>query len=270
MYIFVTITDTDFVIEKMTKLCYAVHMQEILLQLGLHDNEAAMYLLLLGSPRLTAQQIADSTGIGRTNTYRIVDSLLERKLIVRDDSPVSKFSAAEPQLLQKILEEKQIALKQTAKSLAVAMPSFRSQYSLSLNKPGVYHMAGNEGIERLLRNMAVSQSEILLVASDDLPGDSETLERFRRLQTEIHANNVPIRALFHNAPYKDRIQSEFASRGMDTRFVGASPFRGEVAIYEDNVAFTVYDPSLIVTVITNTHIASTMRTLFENVWETAA
>lgn len=241
-------------------------MKEILSQIGLQDNEIDVYLLLLSTPALTAQQIADGTDIKRTNVYRIVDNLLEQNLIIKDKSAVSKFSATEPQALQKILEEKQHALKQTAKALSLAMPTFRSQYSLSLDKPGVVHMAGREGFERLLKDMISSQTEIQLVASNDIPNDQDTLKRFRELQLEMRDAGVKTRALFHNASYKDRIRDEFTNRGFDVRFIGDNPFRGEIAVYEDNVVFVVYEPSLVVTVITNQHIATTMRLLFEQVW----
>lgn len=244
-------------------------MEEVLLQLGLSDKESAVYLLLLKSPRLTAQQIAEQTDIARTNTYRIIDNLLEQKLIMRDDSPVSKFSATEPQALQQLLADKQLALKQTAKSLAATMPSFRSQYSLSTDKPGVVHMAGSEGFERLLTDMVTSQTEVLLIASDDVPQDEATLRRFRELLLKRKENGVATRALFHDAPYKDRIKREFTEHGIDVRFIGKTPFKGEVAIYEDNVAFTVYDPALITTVITNRHIAATQRALFAQLWRGA-
>lgn len=254
----------------MTKICYTTIMEEILLQLGLTDKEAAVYLQLLHSPRQTAQQIAEQTEITRTNTYRIIDNLLDQKLILRDDSPVSKFSTADPQMLQQLLADKQLTLKQTAKSLSAAMPSFRSQYSLSTNKPGVVHMAGFEGFERLLTDMVSSKTEVLLVASDEFPLDESELQRFRNLLIERRDNGVLTRALFHNASYKDRIRTEFSERGIDVRFIGNSPFRGEVIIYEDNVAFTVYNPTLVTTVITNSAIASTMRQLFEHSWNNQA
>ena len=262
-------TDVVFVIAKVTKVCYTTTMEEVLLQLGLTDKESAVYLLLLQTPLQTAQELAEATDIKRTNVYRILDNLLEQQLIVRDNSPVSKFSATEPNQLQKILAEKQLALKQTAKSLSATMPSFRSQYSLSRDKPGVYHMAGREGFERLLKDMISSQTEVQLVASNDVPDDKDTLKRFRELQLEMRDAGVATRALFHNAPYKDRIKREFTERGFDVRFIGDSPFRGEIVIYEDNVAFVVYDPSLVVTVVTNQHIATTMRLMFEQVWAIA-
>lgn len=242
-------------------------MKEILSQIGLQDNEIDVYLLLLSSPLLTVQQIADSTKIKRTNVYRIIDNLIDQKLVIRDESPVSRFSVTEPQSLQKIIEEKQLALKQTAKTLSLSMPSFRSQYSLSLDKPGVVHMAGREGFERLLKDMISSQTEVLLVASNDVPSDEDTLKRFRELQLEMRDAGVTTRALFHNASFKDRIRHEFTERGFNVRFIGDAPFRGEVILYEDNVVFVVYDPSIVVTIVTNQHIVTTMRLLFEQVWQ---
>lgn len=243
-------------------------MEEILLQLGLSDKEATLYMLLLKTPYQTAQHLANQTGIQRTNVYRLLDNLLSQGIITNDDSAVKRFAAAEPQTLQKLLQGKQNELKQTANSLSALMPAFRSQYSLSLDKPGVFHMAGPEGFERLLQDMVRSKTEVLLVASDDIPNDEDTLGRFRDLLTERKRNGIVTRALFHGKP-NETIRQAFADRGLDVRFIGDTPFKSEIALYEDNVAFTVYDPAIIVTVLTNTHIAATMRTIFEQLWAVA-
>ena len=254
----------------MTLLCYIENMDEILQQIGLSDKASSLYLLLLRKPGQTAQQLSEQTDIGRTNVYRLIDELLEQGLVVRDTSPVSKFSATEPQALQKLLQQRQQELKQTSKALSAAMPQFRSEYSLALDKPGVFYMAGMDGFERLLLDMVKSRTEVLLVASDDLPAEESVLHRFRELLMERKNAGVKTRALFHNCDYADRIKREFAERGMETRFIGTTPFKGEVAIYEDNVVFGVYDPSLINTVLTNKHIADTMRLLFEQLWVSAS
>lgn len=252
----------------MTIFCYAVHMENVLREIGLQDNEATVYLQLLKNPLQTAQQLATQTDIKRTNVYRILDALLEQELIIKDDSPVSRFSAAEPQSLQKLLQRRQNTLKQTASSLSAVMPQLRSQYSLSLNKPGVVYMTGDDGLERLLFDMVNSQTEVLLVAGDE-PRDADTRSRFRELIMQRKQNNVHTRALFHGGEHQARITHRFSERGFDVRFIGTTPFDSEVVIYEDSVAFSVYDPSLIITIITNKDFANTMRTLFEQLWCTA-
>lgn len=244
-------------------------MEETLYQVGLNEKEAAIYLLLLKTPDLTAQQLAEATDIKRTNVYRLLDALVEQELVVPDTSPVKRFRAAEPQALQKLLRNKQAELKQASQSLSSAMPTLRSQYSLSLDKPGVVHMAGSVGFEQLLTDMVSSETEVLIVASDDYPTDEAVFTRFEELIQQRKDCGVRTRALFHDCDYRDVIERKFQARGFDVRFIGTTPFKGEVVLYEHNTAFTVYDPSLITTVVTNQHITGTMRTLFEELWATA-
>lgn len=243
-------------------------MEEVLRQLGLTDNELSVYMLLLKKPNQTAQQLATASNIQRTNLYRILDILVEQELIaINSESSVRRFYVTEPQNLQKLLQLKQTQLKQTSSLLSTTMPSFRSQYSLSLDKPGVFYMAGFEGFERLLLDEVKAKTEILLMASNDVP--KENMARFKELLLERKRNGVKTRAIFHEANFNNKIRAEFNERGFDVRFLGNTPFKGEIGLYEDNTTFTVYDPSLMTTVITNKHITDTMRTLFEHLWAIA-
>jgi transposase-like protein len=253
----------------MTKFDIILVMEEILQKIGLADNEAKLYLYLLKNPNKTAQQLAKETGIQRTNIYRLLDRLIEYQLISSDDSPVKTFVASAPQNLQVILNNKQTELKQVSASLSALMPVFRAQHSLSLDKPGVLHMANKNGLELLLKDMAHSRTEILLFASDDVPLDQETLASFRQLIYQRKKNGILTRALFHNGNRNEEIINNFSEMGIFVRFLGSVPFRSDIAIYENNIAFTVYEPSLNVTVITNVHIAGVMRLLFEQLWDSS-
>lgn len=244
-------------------------MEEALRELGLSNKEATLYMLLLSHPRQTAQELANRSAITRTNVYRLLDLMEARGLVTFEDNPIRRYCTAEPQALQKLLRDQQQHLQQAANTLSSAMPRFRAQYALSLDKPGVFHMAGAEGFERLLLDMISSKTEVLLVASNEVPTDQMTLSRFRELLADRKHAGVHTRALFHDGAHHERIHQEFYERGIDTRFVGDTPFDGEVVMYEDTVAFTVYKPSLVVTVLTNTPIAHTMRLLFEQVWASA-
>lgn len=269
MYKLYTSTDVNFVIVQMTILCYTVYMYETLLNIGLSEKEAEIYLLLLKAPDQTAQSLANQTGIKRPNVYRILDILSDLDLITANNTTVKTFRCNNPENLQKLVHNRQLELKQTARSLAIAMPDFRSQHALSTNKPGVSHMAGDEGFLRLLESMTHSRTEVLLIASNDLPNDPKTLEQFRQLLLERRDKGIATRALFHDGPHRQKISCEFAERGIEVKFIGETPFKGEVALYDNSTAFTVYDPSLVVTVITNQHITDTMRQTFEGLWKVA-
>jgi len=245
-------------------------MEEALIKLGLSNKEAKLYLLLLEHPERTAAQVAEAMQEKRTNVYALLESLQEKGLIGVDGAhKIKRFNATDPSVLNEYLQKEQERHMQAAASLRAAMPRLRSVHSLATNKPGVVHMAGMQGVQTLLEDMVRSTSEVLLVASNDVPSDTSDLELFRELLMQRKAAGVRTRALFHKGPHETRIREAFASRGFETRFMGDQPYKGEVVLYEDNTVFTVYDPSLMVTVVTNQYITDTMRAMFEELWQVA-
>lgn len=240
-------------------------MEETLRHIGLAEKEVEIYLLLLKQPKMTAQELSESTAITRTNVYRLLDRLVDMKLVTADDSPVKRFTLTEPQALHKLLQEKQAELKRTAVSLGSIMPAIRSQYSLSLDKPGVLYMTGEDGLERLLCDMANSATDVHLIAGD-APTDEKIRKSFTDLIEQRKKNGVQTYALYHDGPHRDAVARLFDERGFKTRFIGEQPFDSEIILYEDNTVFTTYDPEIIITVITNSRFTATMRTIFMQMW----
>ena len=244
-------------------------MDDTLRLLGLSEKEAQTYQLLLKSTGMTALQIANASGEKRTNVYPILENLTTKGLVLSNDKGVARYTAADPEKLRALLELKQSEYTLAATGLSSALPRLKSQYALTHNRPGVVHMAGKSGFLQLLDDMVHSQTEVLLVASNDVPDETDMLAQFRKRLLQRRENGVITRALFHHNQNEKMIRRIFTERGMELRFVGDMPFSGEVVMYENNVVFTVYKPSIIVTVVTNEAIAQTMRSLFENVWQQA-
>jgi sugar-specific transcriptional regulator TrmB len=242
-------------------------MEEVLEKAGLTPKEAHIYRLLLERGKATAAQLADISGEKRTNVYALLDSLVVQELVSIDDSQaVRQFMLNDPMNLQKLIQAQQTILGQATIGLQNVMPQLRSQYSLVNAKPGVVHMPGEQGLLRLLDDMVRSSSEVLLVASD--MADVEKIGGFKDKLLQRKANGVHTRAIAHDHD-RERRRDMYAERGMELRFLGELPYNGEVVIYENNVVFTVYEPSIITTVVTNEHIAQTMRTMFEGLWRQA-
>lgn len=240
-------------------------MEDALLKLGLNSKEIQLYGLILGQPGMTAAEVAKASGEKRTNVYALLDSLLQKGIILsEDDAPVKQFKVAEPSALRQLLEHKKDELRQADIALRNVLPRIKSQYSLSNDKPGVIHMAGIDGLLRLLDDMVLSKTEVLLIASD--LADVEMLSGFKDKLLERHSRGVKTRAIAHDFSRSER-QAIYAERGMELRFLGELSYSGEVVIYEDNVAFTVYEPSIVTTVITNKAIAETTRRMFESMWQ---
>jgi sugar-specific transcriptional regulator TrmB len=244
-------------------------MDKILSELGLSDGAIAVYTALLEVPNRSAQQLASETNLGRTNIYRILETLESQKLIIADDSPVKKFSPADPEALKSLVREQQLDLKRTGESLISMLPQLRSQYALATGKPGVVHLSGDEGFLQLVEAAVASKTEVLLFASSYVPTDKNTLNRFRELLLERKQAGVRTRALFYSSPEDSLFRQLFSDRGIELRFIDSRPFTGEVSVYENNVVFATYEPSLVTTVITSEQIADTMRIVFEELWKNA-
>ena len=244
-------------------------MDKILAEIGLSEGEILVYTSLLDTPEQTAQQLASRTSIGRTNIYRILDTLESQKLISADSSPVKKFSLCDPDALKSIIRQKQLDIKTTSEALTSALPLIRSQYALTTGKPGVIHVSGDDGFLQSTEATIRSKTEVLLFASDYVPTDAVTLRRFREVLLQRKEAGVHTRAIFHSSQDNPLFKKIFLERGIEVKFIESNPFAGEVSIYENNVVFVTYTPNTVTTVVTSEPIAETMRTVFEQVWISA-
>ena len=244
-------------------------MDTLLADLGLSTPEAKLYMYLLENAAETAAQIAKGTKQTRTNTYMLLAKLEERGMVVADDSTaVRKFSAAHPRILQKQLKAQQQALARTGKSLELALPDLLAAYNLAQQKPGIVYLQGIEGLKSSFEDQAKAQTDLLVWGSDIANRDPRVWQIIENGGYKRRAKNIQTKALFHTGAKKWPHIKEFAAKGFDVRLWG-EPITGEVLIYDNRVTFTVYEPEIIVTILTNGVMANTFRAIFETCWASA-
>ena len=245
-------------------------MIDILKQLGLNEKEALFYLILLENETLTATELAKAAEESRTNTYMIIDRLQAMSLVESDSSPVKRFTAVNPVQLQQLVIDKQEDLKALNAQLRSLLPGLNSKYQLAHHRPGVIHRQGLEGLKESFEDMTRTGKEVLIFDSDVSVHNKDAFAVILKSLAERKKSGIKSRALLHNAGREYPGIAEWPQkRNMDVRFSGDIPYEGEVAVYGDKCAFTVYVPDIIVTTITNAVIADTMRTVFENLWQHA-
>lgn len=244
-------------------------METSLQQLGLNEKEAKFYVKLLEDGPLAAAEIAKELGESRTNTYMVLDRLLEQGLVIADDKGVRRYAAADPSSFKKLLIRQQQQLKANQLALSSVLPQLTSIYQLGQHKPGVAYFEGLDGYRVFQDN--VSKGENICVFGSDVV--SENKEAWRELQRAVQkrrARGGVVRILFHHDA-KDWLDvGLFRENGYEVRFWGENPLEGEITLYGDSkVGITAYQPGIITTVITNGVIAGTFQTLFEQLWEKA-
>ncbi|MDQ3159048.1 MAG: hypothetical protein M3P98_02860 [bacterium] len=245
-------------------------MNDLLKQFGLNEKEANVYLILLENKAITVAQLAKLAKESRTNTYMILDKLLEMKLVVGDDSKVKRFNAVDPNQLNAVLVERQQELKRISAELRSALPSLSSKYRLAHHKPGVIYTEGLEGFKESLEDVERTGKEVLIIPSDTSVKNAEAFSMLLKALQKRKVKGVKSRIILHEdgRQYKN-IEKWPKERGVEVRFLGERAYEGEVVVYGDKCLFVTYAPELINTTITNKVIAETMRSLFENIWDMA-
>lgn len=128
--------------------------------LGLSEYEVAIYTSLLHKGEMTILQLSRDAGIERTRLYRLVDSMVEKGLIVeRLDYNKRYLQVCEPSVLERLANE---ALTKSA-FLASNLPSFlgsiRDMRDSSM-PTNVKFYRGVEGVRQVLWNELKAEGDL--------------------------------------------------------------------------------------------------------------
>jgi sugar-specific transcriptional regulator TrmB len=267
------LTEVDFVNKLLTKiwhLCYNKLMLEVLKRLDFSDKESKIYLHLVSNPPLTAAELAKQLRESRTNIYMVLDKLVQRGVIVADDTePVRRFAAADPSSLQNLVKIRQREIIVAKQALDTTLPDLISAFNLGQQRPGVVSQEGVEGLKASMNDMGKSKTDLLVWGSDIANQQPEVWKIIETAGYKRRSKGINTRCLFHNEAITWPHIQEFKDKGFDVRIWGDKPFIGEVVVYDNKVAITNYADTIIVTTLTHQVIADTFRTIFENCWQAA-
>ena len=122
-------------------------MQKLLEDFGLEEKEAIVYLALLKNPDITATRISQLTNLDRTLMYQITNRLIEKGLasyIIKNN--VRYFTAADPETLVKILDEKKLQIENM-------LPDLKNIQKLQDQITKVEVFQGKKGIANMFKIM---------------------------------------------------------------------------------------------------------------------
>ena len=245
-------------------------MNELLIQLGFSVKEAGVYEHLLKNGAMNASTLAKRVNESRTNTYMLLDKLIERRAVVVDDSkPVKLYAAANPQVLQEYLKTRQEELLSAKRVLNSSLPGLLSTYNLSQTAPSVTYLKGLAGLKKSFEDQAKSKTDLLVWASDLANSDPNVWHVIENGGYKRRSKGIKTKAIFHEAARDWKHIQGFKAKGFELRTSGETPYIAEVLIYDGKVTITDYTDDLTITVINNQIIADTFRTIFEAAWESA-
>ncbi|OGH87788.1 MAG: hypothetical protein A3J93_05135 [Candidatus Magasanikbacteria bacterium RIFOXYC2_FULL_42_28] len=231
----------------------------------LNDNEADIYLYLLGQGQSTPPQIALGTGIARTNAYNVLRSLQNRGLVKSELVRKRKvYLAADPQALILNWEKQKIDLEKM-------LPDLRALYTTNKNKPRVLFFDGWEQVKEIyLSSLTTNDKKIYAFGSTNLLSKLEG-DFLIYFEQKVKENNIALIDIVTGAS-RQRATEETKKiiGGMYNFKFLPEKYRDQptdILIWDNNIALLTLEQPIFGTVITSHHLANTFKIIFELIWE---
>jgi sugar-specific transcriptional regulator TrmB len=239
-------------------------LHEILKEIGLSEDEAAVYLCSLSLGTTTVLKMARSTNIKRTTIYGIIESLKEKGLMRIELKGLKQLYAAEnPERLNLMLERKK-------DDFAKNLPEFMALYKLEGGESVIKYYTGLQTMKEIYRATLQEikpHQDYLVIANEEKwrsldPGFalSYTEERAKLpIKTRMLFQDSPIareeKKLERNYNHEIKILPESTSLNVDT-----------LLLPNKLITFEMTPPYMTV-VIENKSIVELHKEMFEIIWK---
>ena len=236
-----------------------------LMDLGLSQKEADVYLAMLELGSASVQDIAKKADINRATAYVIIAALQRRGLAsTMDNGKKVMFAAENPEKLVGMVVTQLSGIQAKHRKLESALPQLLALFNLREDKPKVRFYEGSEAItaNRLrLTNMHVPIWEACSV--DEKTAKFDTTDNEKRIEMTMRVKG---RVLFAIKP--GFTPPYFNNKGVEARVLDYEryPFSGVCSVAGDCLAIlSVTSPGLNI-FIEDKSIADIFRALYEAAW----
>lgn len=240
-----------------------MEIKNVLQQFGLIGKKADVYLAALELGSASVIDIAKKAGIKRTTCYDILLDLANEGLISETAKGKKRlFVGEDPEKIQRNLKNKE-------KLFSEILPQLQSVYNVRGSKPKIRFYEGKEGLKEVYEDTLKNNKEILGFYSDDIMkvlGMEWSMEYLKkRKKNQIWARGI--------APDTEFIKKDFVSKDLEqlrmTKIIDAKkyPFSIEINIYGHQKVALMSAKEEIGLIIEGAEIHSTMKLIFELVWD---
>ena len=239
-------------------------IKEILIDFGLSEHEALVYLSSIMLGPSTVNMIAKHSGVKRTTVYPVVESLKRKAVMnVEIKGLKSLFVAESPEKLEKILEQK----KQRLKSM---IPELSALYNLKGGESLIKYYEGVEGVKTIYEEIynSLKPNDEYLITSDlakFLNIDREYFTKFVEKRAKL---NVRVRTILQNNEVAIFYKKNEQNYNFKVKVFGSNiDLNANVAIIPTKIYITQLIEPYISIVIENKNIVDMHRQYFNIMWD---
>ncbi len=239
-----------------------------LTNLGLSAVESKLYLAALELGQSLPKHLAEKAAIKRPTLYEFLPKLLEQGLLSETVIGKRRYLVAEdPEVF---LDKKHSDLAQ----IELLVPQLRLLLATASVKPKIIFYEGVEGLKKIYQdNLRENEPTLELVGIDKIQPEIETYINRYYIPSRVK-KRIALKMLISGSEKNDSWNYKtdpYMLRETKTISNKFFPIPMDCNIYGDTVALAVYrsDSEPIGLIIRSKEIATTMRSLFNFIWEKA-
>lgn len=238
--------------------------------IGLSEKEAKVYTAALELGPATADQLAKHSKIVRSTTYVQLEALMKKGLMSTYEQGKKTFFAPEsPELLKRFLAKQREDIGAKEKDLIGFLPEMLRQFESAGERPVVRFFSGKEGITAVREEMLTTKEKktYVIFSPEHLENIYSTkyLDEYSDRRREL---NIYSKGIYVNKEYFKRagIDSLTERRFLLPQILSLTI---DLYIFDDKLGIISSKGSLFGLVIQSNNIASSMKSIFNFLWQQA-
>jgi len=241
-----------------------------LINLGLDNLEAKAYLGLLEMDSGTILGLTHKTGIKRSNMYNIMDSLVQKKLVIlTNKNGKRRYYAEDPKKIRSLLSEEEKNLSARKQKLLEIIPELSSIYSANVKKPKIRFYEGREEIKQVFEEilMIPKGSEVIGYTSSEEIAEGWISDFAIYYRKQRIANGIVDRTIAEDAPFTRELQKHDKEALCNMVLIDPKkfPLNNQINIFGNKVLLCSFKDELSL-IIESKAIADNQRSIFEIAW----
>jgi HTH-type transcriptional regulator, sugar sensing transcriptional regulator len=236
---------------------------DILKQIGLNEKQASVYLAVLELGTATVHPIATKAGIKRPTTYLILDELQAKGLVsVVPRAKKALYTAESPEKFISDLNKKQELVKRF-------LPNMMALFNAKIDKPGVLLYEGKTAVREVYENILNAKEVAWFSTISDIISVYPDFPK--KLNDVAMSGKVKVRELLTRSSADfDYVKTMRHGENFMQRFAtGEGEFFTDNCLYDGNVVFFSFKPSISAIQIKSQGIYKSLKSLYEFAWQAA-
>lgn len=243
-------------------------------QLGLGENEAKLYTILLRHGEASVLELQQASPFPRTLLYYILNNLVHLGLISFIKKPQrTVYVVEDPDRLYDLLREREDEFERNKLILKESIPEFKNQFRVSQNRPGVRIFEGVENYRSALSDIIETRPNQVFSFLSFSEKKKLGVEIREHMAKERRNWGISEKVLLFDTPQANIWIKKFEKEGKkEFRFLHPRMefFEGEIYIYENKVLHVSAEGKEIISTLTEEkNFSIVQKNIFSFLWSIA-